>query len=339
MALQTIAATDGLVGRMAASATGIGNSLGEDVSNEILNITPTDTPLLSTLKKTKATAVYHEWLTDSLAAASTTVLTEGAAYGQLTYTPRTRRGNYCAIQNRVYVVSNTLQAVSQYGLSKELSLRLVNAMKEIKRDVEATLWAGTSAVGDTGASDSARGYDGFNEIVCQVAGASGNSGDALSDSGIAHLSNAATETTFNSVLQDIFDDGGNPTIAYMTPAVKKKFSRWATATTNRSLQVDQNDKKLVNVVNVYESDFGLVKLVMDRFMPTALSGGANKGTATCVCGDFSYAAIAYLRPFATKTTEATLRDAMAGIVEVEYTLEYGDPHTFGAIKFVSGSGA
>ena len=47
----------------------IGNR--EDLSDVIYDISPTDTPLLNTLARGKATAVYHEWQTDSLAAATT----------------------------------------------------------------------------------------------------------------------------------------------------------------------------------------------------------------------------------------------------------------------------
>ncbi len=40
----------------------------EDLSDVIYNISPTDTPIMSSIGKTKATGVYHEWQTDSLAA-------------------------------------------------------------------------------------------------------------------------------------------------------------------------------------------------------------------------------------------------------------------------------
>ena len=51
----------------------------EDLSDVIYSISPTDTPFMSTVGKTKATAVLHEWQTDSLAAAvSTNAAVEGA---------------------------------------------------------------------------------------------------------------------------------------------------------------------------------------------------------------------------------------------------------------------
>ena len=50
----------------------------EDLSNVIYDISPTDTPIMSSIGKSKATAVYHEWQTDSLAAATTnTAAVEG----------------------------------------------------------------------------------------------------------------------------------------------------------------------------------------------------------------------------------------------------------------------
>ena len=50
----------------------------EDLSDVIYDISPTDTPIMSSIGKSKATNTLHEWQTDSLAAASTTnALIEG----------------------------------------------------------------------------------------------------------------------------------------------------------------------------------------------------------------------------------------------------------------------
>ena len=50
----------------------------EDLTDVIYDISPTDTPIMSSIGKTKATSVYHEWQTDSLAAATTSnALVEG----------------------------------------------------------------------------------------------------------------------------------------------------------------------------------------------------------------------------------------------------------------------
>lgn len=46
----------------------------EDLSDVIYNISPTETPFLNSVGKTKATAVYHEWQKDSLAAVNVSML-------------------------------------------------------------------------------------------------------------------------------------------------------------------------------------------------------------------------------------------------------------------------
>jgi len=44
----------------------------EDLSNLIFDISPTENPFTSAVRKTKATQSKHEWQTDALAAASAT---------------------------------------------------------------------------------------------------------------------------------------------------------------------------------------------------------------------------------------------------------------------------
>ena len=42
----------------------------EDLSDIIYDISPMDTPFMSNIERTSASAVYHEWQTDSLASAA-----------------------------------------------------------------------------------------------------------------------------------------------------------------------------------------------------------------------------------------------------------------------------
>ena len=55
--------------------TAIGNR--EDLSDIIYNISPTDTPFMSSIGKEKATGVLHEWQTDALRAAGANQQIEG----------------------------------------------------------------------------------------------------------------------------------------------------------------------------------------------------------------------------------------------------------------------
>ena len=51
----------------------------EDLADIIYNISPTDTPFMSGVGKTKATNTSHQWQTDSLSAVAANAKAEGAA--------------------------------------------------------------------------------------------------------------------------------------------------------------------------------------------------------------------------------------------------------------------
>jgi len=69
---------------MATYQTYTAIGMREDLSDVIYSISPTDVPFMSSIGKTKATAVLHEWQTDSLAAATLDNFTvEGVSVGEI----------------------------------------------------------------------------------------------------------------------------------------------------------------------------------------------------------------------------------------------------------------
>ena len=94
----------------------------EDLSDVIYNISPTDTPFMSAIAKTKATAVNHEWQLDSLAAASATnAAIEGDEVSFSAPDATTRKGNQCQISTKSVIVTATLEAVNKAGRNSELA--------------------------------------------------------------------------------------------------------------------------------------------------------------------------------------------------------------------------
>ncbi len=93
----------------------------EDLTDVIYDISPTETPFMSSIGKTKATAVYHEWQTDSLAAAAANAAVEGADASTATLSPTTRVGNRTQISQKTVGVTGTLQAVNKAGRKSELA--------------------------------------------------------------------------------------------------------------------------------------------------------------------------------------------------------------------------
>ena len=80
----------------------------EDLSDVIYSISPTDTPFLSSAAKTQATAVVHEWQTDSLAAAVTNnAVIEGDEATLDASTATTRLSNSAQIMDKTVVIEIT----------------------------------------------------------------------------------------------------------------------------------------------------------------------------------------------------------------------------------------
>ena len=103
----------------------------EDLIDVIYDISPTDTPFMSTVAKTSASNVYHEWQTDSLAAAATNAAVEGADASDATLSATTRVGNYTQISQKTIKISGTLESVDKAGRKSEKAYQLAKASKEI----------------------------------------------------------------------------------------------------------------------------------------------------------------------------------------------------------------
>ena len=104
-----------------------------------MNISPTDTPFMSTIGKSKATATSHEWQIDALAApAADNYHLEGDEISFDAQTATTRIGNKTQISRKAVIVSGTMESVDLAGRNNELAYLISKASKELKRDRETT---------------------------------------------------------------------------------------------------------------------------------------------------------------------------------------------------------
>ena len=265
--------------------------LREDLSDMIYNISPTDTPLMSTLAKSKATAVYHEWQTDSLAAATTgNALVEGDDAVATTASPTFRIGNYTQIVGKTIQVSGTLEAVDKAGRKSEKAYQLAKASSEIKRDIEAILFANQGKT--AGSSSSARKMGSM--LSWLVSNTSfGTSGADPTTAGTSTRSDGQTRTFTEDILKEIireaYINGGNPKVLFVSPIGKQKTSTFAGIAAQRYQAPSDAPTTIIGAADVYLSDFGSISVVPDRFMRTR----------DAIVVDPEYAALAYLRPFQT----------------------------------------
>src|SRR5215467_12887710 len=112
----------------------------EDLSDVIYRIDAADTPFMSAIEHEKATAVAHEWQTQSLAAVDTSnAVLEGDDATTDAATPTVRLGNICQISDKVARVTGTQQVVDHAARDGELAYQEMLKGLELKRDMEAIL--------------------------------------------------------------------------------------------------------------------------------------------------------------------------------------------------------
>jgi len=288
----------------------------EDLSDVIYDISPTDTPIMSTIGKTKATSVTHEWQTDSLAAATTAnALVEGASASEGTITPTTRLANLTQIVGKTVMVSGTLLASDLAGRKSEMAYQLAKASAEIKRDIETIITANQGqAAGSSGSSARKMG-----SLLSYIKTNTSKNGTSLTGVDPTTLgvstrtdgsTRAFTETILKDVIAKVFASGGTPSALFVSPAQKQVVSAFTGLAAQRYQVPTSGQATILAGADLYQSDFGVLQIVPNRFMRTR----------DALILDPEYAALAYLRPFQTNDI-AKVGDADKKQILAELTLE------------------
>ena len=286
------------------------DSIGEreDLSDVIYNISPTDTPFLSSAAKTQATAVLHEWQTDSLASAVTNnAVIEGNEATADAVAATTRLSNSSQILDKVITITGTQEAVDKAGRASEIAYQVAKKAKELKRDLESSLTSNNAEV--TGSASAARVLGGLGSWVAtnDVFGAGGASGSLGNTARTNGTQRAFTEAQLKSVIKSVWNEGGNPQIIMVGPFNKQKLSGF----TGNSTRFDAGaDATLYTSVDVYASDFGQTQVIPNRF---------SRDREAWVL-DMDYWGVAFLRDF-TMHELAKTGDTEKRQLLVECTLE------------------
>lgn len=301
----------------------IGNR--EDLSDVIYSISPTDTPIMSSIGKTKATAVYHEWQTDSLAANTTAnALVEGATASDITVSPTTRIGNYTQIVGKTVMVSGTLEAVDKAGRKSEKAYQLAKVSSEIKRDMETII---TANQGQTaGNSTTARALGSLLSYIKSNTSKNGTATTGVDPVTIGvstrtdGTTRTFTEAMLKTVVASVFTNGGTPSALFVSPTQKQVVSGFTGLAAQRYQVPTSGQATILAGADLYQSDFGVLSIVPDRFMRTR----------DALVLDPEYAALAFLRPFQTNEL-ARVGDAEKTQILAEFTLEVRNEAAHGGV--------
>ena len=289
----------------------------EDLTSQIAELFTDEVPFFAMCQKEPATATKHEWQEDSLAAASTTGIVEGASLTYVQPATRTRHQNYCHIRLRNWDVTFTQMAVMTAGVSDAVAREVMKAMKALLTDYDKIfLNTGTTSAGTTSAARTAKGIQ--KAIVTNTAAGTGagNTGDIQ-----------ITEDKVNSVLKSIWANGGDPRALFCGGFTKMVISKKFSTKTGFTWNIEASARTAIANVNKYEGSFGTLDIIPDR--------QHRVKRATIVTPDLCR--IAVLRDVQQYKGAATA-SSIKGWVEAEMTFNWGNEKAHGKMKNLRSGG-
>ena len=292
----------------------------EDLANTIYNVSPVDVPFSSSVRHTEATSTKHEWQTQALAAAANNAVIEGDDATTDAGNSTTRLFNYTQISDKVARVSGTGRAVTAAGRADELDHQMMLKAKELKRDIEKVCLDNKPYV--AGNDTLARQTAGVPAYIVTNISEAGDATTANGTGSNAHTDGTArafTESLLKSVLVSCYNEGGNPDCLMVGPFNRQVVSSFST---NRSNIQRAEDSTLHATFEVYESDFGELKIIPSRFMEAR----------TALALELDNWAIAFLPGRNMKTTDlAKTGDSDRRQILSEYAVEAGQEKSSGAV--------
>jgi Family of unknown function (DUF5309) len=239
--------------------------------------------------------------------------TEGSDPDNARFSIRTRNSNYTQIFSALTQVSGTEAAVRQIGVEDEMAYQKTNRLRELLRDLENTAINGVAPASDPqGTSTTRRTLRGIlASIVTNVMQPGG---------GIIPTDLELSEAHVNAALRTVWELSGNkPDLIVCGGGQKRRINGFIQTNTRFSPE----SEAFKNLVSVYESDFGVCRVVLSRYVPgdTVLFLDSSKVSVLPLAG----------RSFAFKPL-ATTGDYESGEVLGEYTVELRNEKGHGVLS-------
>jgi len=182
---------------------------------------------------------------------------EGADKPGARFTNRSRCGNYSQIFTATVEVSGTDMAASQLGLSDEMDYQKQERLRELLRDLENTVVNGGEPASNPEGSGSVRRS--MKGVIQHMLTNVFHTGDAGFPTGTG-----LDEDKINYVLRQIWaNSNGNVDLIVVGGFQKRKINAFSA----NSRTYGANDTTFTDMISIYESDFGVCRIVTTRWMP------------------------------------------------------------------------
>lgn len=242
----------------------------EELDNFVSMITPTDTPIFTLAGKEKASSKHPEWEYEELDAVADNAQPEGNEYSFDAVAAPTRVGNYTQIFTKTFRFSGTQQAVDNAGNAEKRAHELMKKGKAIRKDIEYSIVLNTASSN----TDPRRSGGLPTWLTSNVSRNSGSSGGFVG--GVTTVESlgtlrAWTKALTDSVLQSIYQEGGDVTTVVTSPYNKGVFATFMSDSNVASFRyaAGKGTNTIIGTADIYESPWGPVKVMPNRVMSTA----------------------------------------------------------------------
>lgn len=318
----------------AGQGSAVGNR--EDLSNELTILAAEETPILSLCSKGKTTATFHEWVVDNLDSPTTAGVNEGADVTSFTdaFAGRARLGNYVQTFRRDFLVSNLQQAVSSVGPANVAQAE-AKTIRELKRDVEARIASASDMSAENGAGTPYT-FRGLGSWINASAQSVNPVPTAFRTPTASIIGSGLTESSFNTMLGSIFTVNGemNSLTLVANVALRRLISDFqrAEGTSNAlvyNVNQEATSKTITLSVSLYDSDFGIVKVINGN--PACMPSQGGSGLVGYVLNP-KYLGFASLIPMGSSRLE-NQGGGERGYVDMTGTLVCKHPGAHGKIVY------
>lgn len=229
------------------------------------------------------------------------------------FTNRVRCSNYTQIFTAAVEVSGTDMSANQLGLADEMDFQKQERLRELIRDLENTVINGGLPTSDPQGSGTARRT--MKGIIQHLSTNAFSTGDSGFPTG-----NDLDEAKVNHVLRKIWENSnGNVDLVVVGGFQKRKINAFC----SESRSYGATDTTFTDMVSVYESDFGICRIVTTRWLPqdVALFLDSSRISVLPLVGRSFY-----FKPL------ASAGDYECGELIGEYTLELKNEAAHGLIR-------
>ena len=293
----------------------IGDQIQIEGSEELMLVTNVSTNTLTVVRGYAGTTAEN-LADDQVINILGNAALEGADQPTARFTNRTRCSNYTQIFTASVKVSGTDMAASQLSLADELDFQKQERLRELIRDLENTVINGGQPASNPEGSGTVRRS--MKGIIQSLSSNVFHTGDSGFPSGTG-----LDEEKINYVLRKIWENSnGKVDLIVVGGFQKRKINAFCAD----SRAYGANDTTFTNMVSIYESDFGVCRIVTTRWLPqdAALLLDSSRVNVIPLAGrSFHY------KPLASSG------DYECGELIGEYTLEVKNEAAHGLIRDLS----